>query len=123
MVYSKDIRWRVIVHRFHNHVDSYTIARLLHISVSTVRRIIARFTLTGSVSIKPMGRPRLSSLLTRPQLLILFEYVLSNETAYLKEMSNEVYEVSGSRVSIQSMHYLLSRFGYFRKRVCFLLTF
>lgn len=117
MVYSKDIRWRVVLYRYQFNVHPYTIAQLLQISLSTVKRIIARYNLTGSVSTRRMGRPSITTLLTRPQMLILFEYILGKQTAYLKEMVNEIFEVTGSDITIQSLFYLLKRFGYSRKRV------
>ncbi len=118
MAYNKQVRFLVIVHRFQLNRHPAEIARLLQMSVSTVRRILARYNATGSVETKRIGRPPISLLLTRPQLLILFEYVLSNETAYLKEMVHTLNDVTGSLLLVQSMHYVLKRYGYSRKRVC-----
>lgn len=118
MAYNKQVRFLVILYRFQQNMHPTGIARLLRMSVSTVRRIIARYNATGSFETERIGRPPLSLLLTRPQLFILFEYVLGNETAYLKEMVRNLNVVTGSLLSVQSIHYVLKRFGYSRKRVC-----
>ena len=118
MAYNKQVRFLVIVHRFELKRHPAEIARLLQMSVLTVRRIIVRYNGTGSVETKTIGRPPISLLLTRRQLLILFEYVLSKETVYLKEMVHTFNDVTGSVLSVQSMHYVLRRYGYSRKRVC-----
>lgn len=117
MVYSDDLRWLIVIQRIQHNMNLVEIARMFHVSLSTVKRIITRFNLTGSVSTMRMGRPPISLLLTRPQMLILFEYILGKETTYLKEMSQHLFEVTGTLPSIQSMQYLLKRFGYSRKRV------
>ena len=54
----------------------WTIAKRLGVSLSTVERILERFGRYGHVRLAKIGRPDISRLLTKAQLLVLMDYVL-----------------------------------------------
>ena len=89
---------------------------LQKISKSTVRRIIARYDTFGEVCHEKIGRPDVSQLMTRTQLLVLMEYVLEHESAYLREMCHHI-EITGSVYNIKSVWNILTRYKYTRKKV------
>ena len=86
MVYSNDLRWRIIHLRFAENKRELAVARLLQVSVFPVRRVVGRFPRYGHVGPARIGRPDIRSLLTtRAQLLVLMDYIFSNSTAYLRD--------------------------------------
>ena len=85
------------------------IAKNLKISKSTVCRIIARYDTFGEVCHEKIGRPDVSQLMTRTQLLVLMEYVLEHESAYLREMCHHI-EITGSVYNIKSVWNISTRY-------------
>lgn len=119
MGYSNDLRWRVIKLKVMENRRPRSIARTLGMSVSTVNRIVKRFYRYGHVRSARMGRPDITDLLTRAQLLVLMEYVLSKSTGFLQEMKEYVISTTGSCSNILGLFRVLKRYRYSRKRVSF----
>ena len=117
MVYSNDLRWRIVHLRLVENKREPVIARYLNVSLFTVRRIVERFLRYGHVRPARIGRPDISSLLTRAQLLVLMEYILSNSTAYLQDMERYLRATTGSTSNLVGIHRVLKRYGYSRKQV------
>ncbi|KAL9977420.1 hypothetical protein ACROYT_G014820 [Oculina patagonica] len=63
-----------------------------------------------------MERPDVTSLLTKAQLLVLMDYVLSNPTSYYKEMQSYLAEAKGNSPDFVGIHCILKCSGYSRKR-------
>ena len=93
------------------------IAKNLKISKSTVRRVIARYDTFGEVWHEKIGRPDVSQLMTRTQLLMLMEYDLEHESAHFREMCHHIEEITGSVYNIKSVWNILTRYKYTRKKV------
>lgn len=117
MVYSNDLRWRIVDLCIGRRMRKTYVALNLRISVATVVRVVKRFKRNGNVKPSKLGRPDISKLLNRPQLLILMEYVLRNPSAYLKEMAQHLLQTTGSAYEAESIRSVLRRNGYSRKRV------
>ena len=117
MVYSVDIRWRVVYFWYGKLKTISCIEKNLKISKSTVRCIIARYDTFGEVCHEKIGRPDVSQLMTRTQLLVLMEYVLEHESAYLREICYHIEEITGSVYNIKSVWNILRRYKYTRKKV------
>ena len=115
--YSSDLRWRIIELFYVANKTPRSIARQLRISTSTVSRILKRFEENGDVRPAKIGRPDISTLLSKAQLLVLMEYVLSHPTSYLAEMEQYLLSATGSSSSLVGINRVLKRFGYSRKRV------
>lgn len=84
-------------------------------------RILERFNQYGHIRPGPMERPDVTSLLTKAQLLVLMDYVLSNPTSYYKEMQSYLAEAKGNSPDFIGIHCILKCSGYSRKRVSLLL--
>ena len=117
--YSLDLRWRIIELHFVENKTKRSMACHLRISVSTVHRILQRFAEYGHVRPTRIGRPDVTMLLTRAQLLVLMEYVLHNPTSYLREMEQYLIDLTGSLSNLVGLHRILRHNGYSHKQVSF----
>ena len=117
MIYSQDLRWRIVYARIARRKRVNQIARTYEVSIPTVYRALQRFKRYGHVRPARIGRPDISQLLTHPQLLVLMEYLLKHPTAYLNELNGYLLRVTGSQYAYSSLNKILRRHGYSRKRV------
>ncbi len=117
MVSSNDLRWRMIYFVFGIGMTLRNTAALLGVHPVTVSRITCRFLRTGHVRPAKLGRPDLSTLLTRPQMMILMDFVLRNPSAYLREICTYMLSATGSDYTASSLRRVMRRAGYNRKRV------
>ena len=100
--------------------SKWSIARRLRLSISTVYRVLERFCQYGDVRPGKIGRPDISTMLSKAQLLVLMEYVIINPTRYYKEMETYLRRITGSNSSnLVGLNRILKRFGYSRKRVSY----
>ena len=119
--YTLDLRWRITELHFVENKTKRSIARHLRISVSTVHRILQRFAEYGHVRPARIGRPDITTLLTRAQLLVLMEYILNNPASYLREMEQYLIDSTGSSSNLVGLHRILRHNGYSYKRVSVLI--
>jgi len=89
--------------------------------MSTVHRILKRFAEYGHVRQARIGRPDITMLVTRAQLLVLMEYVLNNPTSYLREMEQYLIDSTGSSSNLVGVHHILRHNGYSYTRVSVLI--
>ena len=113
--YSSDLRWRIIELCYVANKTPRSIARQLRISTATVSRILERFEENGDVRPAKIGRPDKTTLLSKAQLLVLMEYVLSHPTSYLAEMERYLISATGSSSSLVGINRLFSQTG---KHIC-----
>ena len=119
--YSCDLSWRIVELRFMKNKSKRSIARRLRLSISTVYRVLERFCQYGDVRPGKIGRPDISTILSKAQLLVLMDYVIINPTRYYKEMETYLRRTTGSSSSnLVGLHRILKRFGYSHKRVSYL---
>ena len=119
--YILDLRWRIIELHFAENKTKRSIARHLRISVSTLHRILQRFAEYGHVRPARIGRPDITTLLTRAELPLLMEYILNNPTSYLREMEQYLIDSTGSSSNLVGLHRILKYNGYSYKRVSVLI--
>lgn len=117
MVYSNDLRWKVIRMRHALRYPNQFISAELDISEASVRRFVRRFDVYGDIAPYRIGRPDISTVLAPPQMYVVMEYILSHPKAYIKEMINHLIEVTGSSCEAESLRTVLRRNGLTRKRV------
>ena len=89
--YISDLRWRIIELCYVANKTPRSIAQQLRISTATVASILKRFKENADVHPAKIGRPAISMLLSKAQLLVLMEYVLmeyvlSHPNSYLAGM-------------------------------------
>ena len=84
--YNEDLRWRIIWQRFALNLKVVRIAENLNISISTVKRVINKFEISGSVAKKTYPAERAHRKITEP---IQF-FVLHRPGVLLREIVNEV---------------------------------
>ena len=89
--------------------------------MSTVHRILQRFAEYGHVRPARIGRPDITMLVTRAQLIVLMEYVLNNPTSYLREIEQYLIDSTGSSSNLVGLHRSLGHNGYCFKRVSVLI--
>ena len=88
--YSEDIRWRIVWQRFVLDYSSARIAQNLAISVSTVRRMVLKFELTGTVSKKAYPADKAFRKITEPVKFFILHLVLRRPGIYLREVVSEL---------------------------------
>lgn len=115
--YSLDLRWRIIWQKLGMGLSYRTIASHLNISVGTAHNIFRLFEQTGSVDAKkPRKRPECCKIDDHHQLYII-SLVLENPSMYLGEISSEIKDVTGVRLSASGICKLLAKYGFTRKKV------
>ena len=115
--YNSDLRWGIIELCYVANKTPRLIIGQLRRSTSTVSRILKRFEENGDIHPAKIGRPDISTLLSKAQLLVLMGYVLSHPTSYLAEMEQYLTSATGSLSSLVGINWVLKRFGYTRKQV------
>lgn len=89
--------------------------------MSTVHRILRRLAEYGHVRPARIGRPDITTLLTRAQLLVFMEHVLNNPTSYLREIEQYLIDSTGGSSNLIGLHRILRHNGYSYKRVSVLI--
>ena len=118
---SLDLCWRIVELHFVENKTKRSIARHLSLSMSTVHHILQRFAEYGHVCPARIGRPDITMLVTRAQLLVLMEYLLNNPTSFLREMEQYLIDSTGSSSNLVDLHRILRHNGYSYKRVSVLI--
>lgn len=112
--YSTDLRWRMVWQR---EVLSEVVAANLNVDKSTVWRTVELFKETGQVDKKVYPKEQCFRKLTQPLELIILHVVLSCPGIYLREIQNELWEVTGEVLSATSICRFLRRIGFSRQRM------
>lgn len=111
--YSTDLRERVIQQRAAGH-SQHGIAKLLQVSISSVKRYLARYQATGSVA--PTVQKRLAPTLAETELAVLEAQVIAHPDGTLREHAAWLAASSGRMVSHMTIHRALRRLGFTRKK-------
>ena len=115
---SSDLRWRIVWLYHYQGLSYKSIADLLYIHKSTVRRVINRFDLFSDVSptTNYVHGPRRT--LEQPDLYgVIVEAVMSHPGMYLSEMQKVLLKNTGISVSLTTICRTLKRLGFTRKRL------
>ena len=113
--YSDDLRWRIVWQKIVDGFDDKDISQNLHISRSTVMRILDRFERTGCVS-PNKATPRAHSLHEHDEFLLI-QLVSENPSTYLRELKHMLFENTGVNASESTICRTLKKFGFSRKRI------
>jgi transposase len=111
--YSVDLRERVIELREAGQTQ-LSIASLLRLSVSTIKRYLGRYQTTGSVA--PTVQKRNAPTLGAAELAVLEDQVQAHPDGTLHEHAAWFAANSGRRVSHMTIHRALRRLGFTRKK-------
>ena len=94
-----------------------TIASNLNVDKATVWRIVKLFNQTGHVNKRAYPRKQCFRKLTEPLELMILHSVLSSPGVYLREIQNELWEITGAEVSASYICGFLHRVGFSRQRI------
>ena len=95
----------------------WNIARNLNISVGTAYNVFKAFESSGEVSSNPPQDRRDSRSLTSSEEMFVVGLVFENPCLYLRELCQQVQDISGLSVSVSTICPLLRRHGLSRKKV------
>ena len=93
----------------------WKIARNLNISVGTTYNVFKAFESSGEVSCNPPQDRRDSRSLTSSEEMFVVGLVFENPCLYLRELCQQVQDISGLSVSVSTICRLLRRHGLSRK--------
>ena len=93
-----------------------TVAQNLNVDLSTVWRVVKLFQNFGSVDKKHYSRS-VSQKLTPPLELHLLHCVLMNPGIYLREIQQDLYEITGTEVSPSAICRFFQRVGFSRQKL------
>ena len=113
--YHEDLRWRIVWQRLADDRTIKETAKSLHVSESTVWRIVDRFERTGSVA-SNQTTPRAHRLHEHDEL-VLIELVCENPSIYLREVQRGMADTTGTVVSAATLCRTLKRLGFTRKKM------
>jgi len=88
--YDEDIRWRIVWQRFALDHCLDRIAENLSISVSTVKRILQLFQITGGVAKKVYPTDKAYRKISEPVQFFILHLLLRRPGIYLREVASEV---------------------------------
>ena len=110
---SDDLRLRIIWLHYCRQFGCREIADLLCIHVSTVYRVIDRYSTSGSVSPIPHRTGPMPVLGSLEEYSII-ESLMEKPELYLEELQSELYLSTGTWVSVSTMYRAIRRLGYTR---------
>ena len=115
--YSDDLRWRMIYQRlfYNRHYDE--IASQLFVSARTVMRTFRTFINTGDVKPCRFGRSTGSTTLFPHEEYIIMDCLLSRPQMQLHEISNYIFNATGSSFGVENLCRAVHRLGITRKKV------
>ena len=116
IMYSNDLRWRVVYLHYFNGLTKRKISERLFTSLSTVTRILSRYRQFGDVQCHRVGR-RIGTSLHIHEQFILMEAILQNPSLTLAEILRELSFATGGQYDVSTMSRTLRTFGLTRKRV------
>ena len=113
---SVDLRWRIV---WLCHYKQYTVnevAELLVVCTKTVRRILKRYDESGTVdpTEQKHGPER---KLDAFEEMTLVQSLMNKPSAYLDELQTDLYNISGTVVSLSTICRTLQRLGFTRKKL------
>ena len=111
--YSTDLRERVIQLRAEGQTQ-HGIARLLQLSISTVKRYLVRYQTTGNVA--PTVQKRMEPQFGAAEMAILEAQVEAHADGTLREHAAWFAERTGQVVSHMTIHRALRRLGFTLKK-------
>ena len=88
--YSEDLRWRIIWQKFALDHTSLEIAENLNIGLSTVKRIVLKFEISGSVTKKAYPTTQAKRKITEPIQFFILKTVMERPGIYLREIIREL---------------------------------
>ena len=95
--YSNDLRWRIVWQKIVDGFADKDISQNLHVSRSTVVRILDRFERTGSVN-PNRATPKAHCLHDHDEF-VLIQLVCENPSTYLHELKQMLFESTGVNAS------------------------
>lgn len=111
--YSNDLRERIVAARQAGH-DIKWIAETYQVSESSVKRYVRRYRETGSIAATVQGREQ--PLVGEDQREAITAMVKADRDATLEAYCEQWQDLTGQRVSIQTMSRVLIRFDLPRKK-------
>lgn len=115
---SADLRWRILWLHHYKQLKYNTIADLLYIHTSTVRRVVSRYNAFSDVAPITEYEHGPTRILKHPDVYsVIIEAVMANPSMYLSELRRHLYQVTGIETSIATVYRALKRLGLTRKRL------
>ena len=116
LAYLNDLRWRIVWLHYYKEKSIEEIQDLLYVSSRSVRRYLTLFEETGDVppAIYQHGPSR---ALDSFKEMSLIQSLLNKPDMYLKELRQELIQISGTDVSLSTICRTLKRLGFSRKKL------
>lgn len=117
--YDPDLRWRMVYQRVYLELPFKTISQNLCVDVSTVRRTLDLFMLTGDVMKRPYPEHHGSKLkrLTEEDQFFILELVLEHPGIYLHELRHELLLSKGTQASTATICRFIHSCAFSRTRM------
>jgi transposase len=114
-VISQDLRQRIVETYAEGEGSIRQLAKRFKVCTSTVFKLQKQYRETGDLTPKPKGGSKPKQ--TTPENLdIIREILTKNNDATLSELCDLMNKVTGQNISITSMHRLIEKLGWTRKK-------
>ena len=115
--YSEDIRWRIIWQKLALDHKCPEIAQNLNIDISTVKRILQKFEMTGNVTKKNYPTDRASRKITEPVQYFILHLLMRRPGIYLREIKSEVMVNFQLQITVSAVCKFLQKMKFTRQRL------
>ena len=114
---DEDLRWRMVWQREVLQLTLDKIAKNLCVDISTVHRIVRRFSLLGTVDKKPYSTRGRPSKLSMPVQLTILHLIMEKPGVYLWEIQQELQWQFDLEISASVLCTFLKKNGITRKKM------
>ena len=115
--YSEDLRWRIVWKKEALGLRTCDVARSVNVDSRTVRRVLRRFRLTGSVEKTTPVHPRLLRKLSLPLRYKVADLIFQRPGIYLRELLYQILQDHGEEISESAICRFLQRSGFTRQKL------
>ena len=116
--YSDDLRWRMVWQRVALGISIRAVANNLHVDLSTVRRIVNNFYVTGDDQKRSYPKDaRPNKKLTATVQLTILHTMLQHPQMYLHELQEAVCVLTGVHLSVSSLCTFLRKSNFTRPKL------
>lgn len=112
---SQDLRQRIVETYAEGKGSIRDLAKRFKVCANTVFKLLKQYRETGNLTPKPKGGSKPTQT-TSENLAIIKEILTENNDATLSELCDLMNKVTGQNISLTSMHRLVEKLGWTRKK-------